>query len=167
MSLSLSGHHFISIYIYLFISDLCPFITLSQSIYLSIPPFLHLSLPLCGIYLYLSRLFHLYLSLFKRLNSLTVLICPGIFCTSARIPRKNINLQQNQYKFQFRDLSLDFGFDQGFKDHYVRKINVLDAVEDEYNGMIVDPDKLPRTPSTFASLLRTSLLLWRLQVFKE
>ncbi|KAF9603204.1 hypothetical protein IFM89_034537 [Coptis chinensis] len=39
--------------------------------------------------------------------------------------------------------------------------SVLDAAEDNYEGVIVDPDRLPINSSAFASMLQSSLSHWR------
>ncbi|CAN1174696.1 Nudix hydrolase 8 [Linum perenne] len=41
--------------------------------------------------------------------------------------------------------------------------NVLEACDDEYGGIIVDPHRLPHNPNDFASLLRSSLSHWRIK----
>lgn len=42
-----------------------------------------------------------------------------------------------------------------------RDSGVLDAYDDEYNGVIVCPEGLPSNPKTFASVLRSSLSHWQ------
>ncbi|KAK7386265.1 hypothetical protein VNO78_26377 [Psophocarpus tetragonolobus] len=44
---------------------------------------------------------------------------------------------------------------------YYRNLRLLDAFDDEYGGIVVDPDRLPSNPSTFASVLRLSLFQWK------
>ncbi|KAK9095205.1 hypothetical protein Scep_026674 [Stephania cephalantha] len=40
---------------------------------------------------------------------------------------------------------------------------VLDYSEDKYDGVVIDPDRLPSNPKAFASILRASLSHWRLK----
>jgi len=40
---------------------------------------------------------------------------------------------------------------------------VLDAIDDEYGGVVVNPDRLPVDQDVFASLLRSSLSHWKMQ----
>ncbi|KAJ1391711.1 Nudix hydrolase 6-like [Sesbania bispinosa] len=42
-----------------------------------------------------------------------------------------------------------------------RNLRVLDAFDDMYEGVIIDSDRLPDSPSTFASFLRFSLSHWK------
>ncbi|CAN1748359.1 Nudix hydrolase 8 [Linum perenne] len=41
--------------------------------------------------------------------------------------------------------------------------NVLEACDDEYGGIIVDPHRLPHNPNDFSSLLRSSVSHWRIK----
>lgn len=47
---------------------------------------------------------------------------------------------------------------------YLEDCCVLDASEDNYEGIIVDPERLPSDPNAFASILHSSLLYWRSKV---
>lgn len=38
---------------------------------------------------------------------------------------------------------------------------VLDSMDDEYGGVVVNPERLPSNPSVFASLLQSSLSQWK------
>ncbi|KAH7514225.1 hypothetical protein FEM48_Zijuj11G0066200 [Ziziphus jujuba var. spinosa] len=42
-----------------------------------------------------------------------------------------------------------------------RETRVLDAVDDQYGGVVVDPEKLPANPSAFAHILHYSLSHWK------
>ncbi|KAI5664589.1 hypothetical protein M9H77_23912 [Catharanthus roseus] len=42
-------------------------------------------------------------------------------------------------------------------------LELLDAWDDEYNGIVIDSGSLPLTANTFASALRSSLLNWKLK----
>ncbi|KAG2676338.1 hypothetical protein I3843_12G048500 [Carya illinoinensis] len=44
---------------------------------------------------------------------------------------------------------------------YSREKRVLDAFDDEYGGVVVDPERLPANPSSFASILHASLSRWK------
>ncbi|XP_061337014.1 nudix hydrolase 8 isoform X2 [Gastrolobium bilobum] len=44
---------------------------------------------------------------------------------------------------------------------YSRNLRVLDAFDDEYGGVVIDPDRLPPNPSVFAPVLRLSLSHWK------
>ncbi|KAL9326743.1 hypothetical protein ACSQ67_007388 [Phaseolus vulgaris] len=44
---------------------------------------------------------------------------------------------------------------------YHRNLRVLDAFDDEYGGVVIDSDRIPSNPYTFASLLRLSLFQWK------
>ena len=41
---------------------------------------------------------------------------------------------------------------------------VLDYLDDEYGGVVINPENLPSNPSVFASVLRSSLSRWMLMV---
>lgn len=41
---------------------------------------------------------------------------------------------------------------------------VLDHLDDEYGGVVINPENLPSNPSFFASVLRSSLSRWMLEV---
>lgn len=41
---------------------------------------------------------------------------------------------------------------------------LLDGVEDEYQGFVLNPDRLPLNPSVFAVMLQASLSHWKLKV---
>lgn len=49
---------------------------------------------------------------------------------------------------------------------YFGDINVLDAFDDEYGGVIVNPERLPSNPHVFASVLRSSLSHWKIKVIR-
>ncbi|CAL0312297.1 unnamed protein product [Lupinus luteus] len=44
---------------------------------------------------------------------------------------------------------------------YSRNLRVLDAFDDEYGGVLIDPDRLSANPSVFAPMLRFSLSHWK------
>ncbi|XP_054824691.1 nudix hydrolase 8 isoform X2 [Prosopis cineraria] len=44
---------------------------------------------------------------------------------------------------------------------YFRNIRTLDALDDQYGGVLVNPDGLPDNPSAFAPILRLSLSYWK------
>ncbi|XP_010275413.1 PREDICTED: nudix hydrolase 8-like [Nelumbo nucifera] len=44
---------------------------------------------------------------------------------------------------------------------FTRERIVMDAFEDEYEGVVIKPEKLPPNPNTFASILRSSLSHWK------
>ncbi|KAM7491181.1 hypothetical protein LguiA_034102 [Lonicera macranthoides] len=46
---------------------------------------------------------------------------------------------------------------------YFGDISVLDAFDDEYGGVIVNPERLPSNPHVFASVLRSSLSHWKIK----
>lgn len=47
---------------------------------------------------------------------------------------------------------------------FLKKDRVLDAFDDEYEGVVVNPELLPSNPHVFASALRSSLHHWKLKV---
>ena len=47
---------------------------------------------------------------------------------------------------------------------FSREMRVLDAIDDEYGGVVVDPQRLPVNPSSFATVLHSSLSHWKMQV---
>jgi len=47
---------------------------------------------------------------------------------------------------------------------FSRNVGVLDACDDEYGGVVVDPDRLPVNPDAFASMLQFSLSHWKMKV---
>ncbi|KAK2993931.1 hypothetical protein RJ640_012909 [Escallonia rubra] len=46
---------------------------------------------------------------------------------------------------------------------YFRETSLLDAFDDEYGGVIVNPERLPSNPNIFASILRSSLFQWKIK----
>ncbi|KAM1037230.1 hypothetical protein ACFX13_032803 [Malus domestica] len=46
---------------------------------------------------------------------------------------------------------------------YSTEIRVLDAFDDEYGGVIVDPERLPENPNAFACILHSSLSRWKME----
>ncbi|KAL1548002.1 nudix (nucleoside diphosphate linked moiety X)-type motif 8, variant 2 [Salvia divinorum] len=46
---------------------------------------------------------------------------------------------------------------------FLKKDRVLDAFDDEYEGVVVNPELLPSNPHVFASALRSSLHHWKLK----
>lgn len=48
---------------------------------------------------------------------------------------------------------------------FLKKDRVLDAFDDEYEGVVVDPEQLPSNPHVFAYALRSSLHHWKIKVF--
>lgn len=44
---------------------------------------------------------------------------------------------------------------------------ILDACEDEYGGMIVNPETLPWNTNVFAHALAASILTWKQKVFEN
>ncbi|XP_057449782.1 nudix hydrolase 8-like isoform X2 [Lotus japonicus] len=44
---------------------------------------------------------------------------------------------------------------------YSQNLRVLDAFEDVYEGVVIDSDRLPNNPSTFAPILRFSVSHWK------
>ncbi|XP_062073912.1 nudix hydrolase 8-like [Humulus lupulus] len=55
------------------------------------------------------------------------------------------------------------GANGGTPNLYSREMRVLDAVDDEYDGVVVDPEKLPSNPNAFAYELRSSLSHWKMK----
>ncbi|XP_050376250.1 nudix hydrolase 8 [Argentina anserina] len=56
-----------------------------------------------------------------------------------------------------------FGTNGARSNLFPRDIRVLDAFDDEYGGVIVDPERLPENADAFAYILNSSLSHWRLQ----
>lgn len=46
-------------------------------------------------------------------------------------------------------------------------LDLLDVYEDEYDGVIIDPECLPSSTNAFVANLRTSLSYWKLKVLQE
>ncbi|KAJ7952556.1 Nudix family hydrolase [Quillaja saponaria] len=44
---------------------------------------------------------------------------------------------------------------------YSRNMRVLDAFDDDYGGVVIDPERLPANPSAFVPILRFSLSHWK------
>ncbi|EXC26799.1 Nudix hydrolase 8 [Morus notabilis] len=55
------------------------------------------------------------------------------------------------------------GTNGGISNLWSREIMVLDAIDDEYGGVVVDPEKLPSNPNSFAFILRSSLSHWKME----
>lgn len=47
---------------------------------------------------------------------------------------------------------------------FLKNVNILDAVDDEYEGVVVNPKRLPSNPNVFESALRSSMYHWKLRV---
>lgn len=47
---------------------------------------------------------------------------------------------------------------------FLEKERVLEAFDDEYEGVVINPDTLPSNPNVFASTLRSSIYNWKLKV---
>lgn len=43
-------------------------------------------------------------------------------------------------------------------------MRVLNAIDDEYGGVVVDPESLPANPNAFAHVLHSSLSHWKMKV---
>lgn len=50
---------------------------------------------------------------------------------------------------------------------YCSDNRVLHAFDDEYGGVIVDPERLPANPNAFVSILHASLSHWKNMVISE
>ncbi|KAL3817992.1 hypothetical protein ACJIZ3_003897 [Penstemon smallii] len=46
---------------------------------------------------------------------------------------------------------------------FFKNIGVLDACDDEYDGVVVNPEKLPSNPNVFSSTLRSSMCHWKIK----
>ena len=46
-------------------------------------------------------------------------------------------------------------------------VGFLEAFDDEYDGVIIDPNKLPSSANAFASALRAALSKWKLKVWRH
>ncbi|XP_016491217.1 nudix hydrolase 8-like [Nicotiana tabacum] len=46
---------------------------------------------------------------------------------------------------------------------YLRDVRMLDASDDEYGGVVINPQTLPSNPNIFASVLRASLSHWKMK----
>ncbi|KZV53294.1 Nudix hydrolase, partial [Dorcoceras hygrometricum] len=46
---------------------------------------------------------------------------------------------------------------------FFRKIDILDAFDDEYGGVVVNPERLPSNPNVFSQALRLSLHHWKIE----
>ncbi|RDX99397.1 Nudix hydrolase 8, partial [Mucuna pruriens] len=53
------------------------------------------------------------------------------------------------------------GTSSSISSFYSRNLRVLEAFDDEYGGVVIDPDRLPSNPYTFESVLRLSLFHWK------
>ncbi|XP_076951872.1 nudix hydrolase 8-like isoform X1 [Bidens hawaiensis] len=60
------------------------------------------------------------------------------------------------YTYRYDDSSASLGDSIMF-----RQNRVLDAFDDEYGGIVVNPEKLPSDVNVFASIIRSSISLWR------
>lgn len=47
---------------------------------------------------------------------------------------------------------------------YIKDKRVLDAIDDIYDGVVVIPERLPSNPNVFASMLRSSICHWKIEV---
>lgn len=48
---------------------------------------------------------------------------------------------------------------------FLKNGRLLDAFDDEYEGVVVNPEQLPSNPNVFASALRSSIDHWKIKVF--
>ncbi|KAK6157939.1 hypothetical protein DH2020_005253 [Rehmannia glutinosa] len=46
---------------------------------------------------------------------------------------------------------------------FLKNVGVLDAFDDEYDGVVVNSERLPANPNVFASALRSSMYHWKLK----
>lgn len=46
---------------------------------------------------------------------------------------------------------------------FLKSVRVLDAFDDEYDGVVVNPTTLPSNPTVFAAALRSSMCHWRIK----
>ncbi|XP_075517865.1 nudix hydrolase 8-like [Primulina tabacum] len=46
---------------------------------------------------------------------------------------------------------------------FFKKIDILDALDDEYGGVVVNPERLPSNPDVFARALRLSVHHWKIK----
>lgn len=58
-----------------------------------------------------------------------------------------------------------FGTNGARSNLHPREIRVLDAFDDEYGGVIVDPERLPENADAFAYILHSSLSHWEMKVY--
>ncbi|KAK6947537.1 Pre-nudix hydrolase domain [Dillenia turbinata] len=70
----------------------------------------------------------------------------------------------SQVKFTLRDIPYLINGGNGTSSSlFCRDRKVLDAYDDQYGGVLVDPQRLPSTPDVFASMLQSSLSHWKKQ----
>ncbi|OAY84710.1 Nudix hydrolase 8, partial [Ananas comosus] len=84
--------------------------------------------------------------------------------SAARTPSKEIESPVAPTKFPRSDSSCVVNGSNGASFIWGSSVNsyILDAYEDQYGGIVINPDRLPRDASAFANALQASLSLWNL-----
>ncbi|KAM6588350.1 nudix hydrolase 8 [Cannabis sativa] len=83
--------------------------------------------------------------------------CPGV-SPNNRYLSKEVISSVNREKLSTETYLSRFNGANG-----VTQMRVLEAVDDEYGGVVVDPEKLPSNPNAFAYVLRSSLSHWTMK----
>uniref|UniRef100_A0A803PMF7 Nudix hydrolase domain-containing protein n=1 Tax=Cannabis sativa TaxID=3483 RepID=A0A803PMF7_CANSA len=83
--------------------------------------------------------------------------CPGV-SPNNRYLSKEVISSVNREKLSTETYLSRFNGANG-----VSQMRVLEAVDDEYGGVVVDPEKLPSNPNAFAYVLRSSLSHWTMK----
>ncbi|XP_062145736.1 nudix hydrolase 8 isoform X2 [Alnus glutinosa] len=81
--------------------------------------------------------------------------CRGIFLKASGSSTSHNKLSEESFSYQVNGTSGTSSMP------YSRDLRVLDAFDDEYEGVVVDPQKLPANPVAFASILHASLSHWK------
>lgn len=86
--------------------------------------------------------------------------------SAARSPSKEIESPVAPSKFPRSDSSCVVNGSNGASFIWGSSVNsyILDAYEDQYGGIVINPDRLPRDANAFANALEASLSLWNLLV---
>nr|CAD1844942.1 unnamed protein product [Ananas comosus var. bracteatus] len=84
--------------------------------------------------------------------------------SAARSPSKEIESPVAPTKLPRSDSSCVVNGSNGASFIWGSSVNsyILDAYEDQYGGIVINPDRLPRDASAFANALQASLSLWNL-----
>lgn len=81
--------------------------------------------------------------------------CRGIFLKASGSSTSDNKVSAESFSYQINGTSGASSL------AYSRDLRVLDAFDDEYGGVVVDPQKLPANPVAFASILHASLSHWK------
>ncbi|KAL2489993.1 Nudix hydrolase 8 [Forsythia ovata] len=90
--------------------------------------------------------------------------CRGIFpkASYSRTSQNGISSVSHENILDSYSYRIDGTNGSASKMHFKDK-RVLDAIDDMYDGVVVNPERLPSNPNVFASMLRSSVCHWKIE----